>query len=183
MCLVCALAPVPAQIGALGASLSILSGLLVSYVEQEEKLERGQAGLVERLKIPLALASEHELFEKYDAFSAALSDLAKQSDQALRQYALLKLTSITEEVRSLASGRVVFSSTETWRTVYEDLLRSPALKTYRSVAWIKTRGYWQDQPGRQSMRVNFQAAERGVAIERMIILSSFLWRHGEILPV
>ena len=183
MSLVCIFAPLPAQIGALGASLSILSGLFVSYIEQEAEREHRQATLLEKLKIPLALAPEHELFEKYDEFSAALSDLAKQIDPVLRQYALLKLASITEEVRSLASGRVVFSSTETWRTVYEDLLHSPALKTYKSVAWVKSRGYWQDQPGRQSMRVNFEAAQRGVAIERIIVLGSSLWGPGEILPV
>src|SRR5229473_7716496 len=154
MSLVCTFAPVPAQIGALGACLSMLSGLFISYVEQEEERERCQAALLEKLKIPLALAPEHELFEKYDAFSTALSELAKQIDPVLRQYALLKLASITEQVRSLASGKVVFSSTETWRTAYEDLLQSPAVKTYKSVSWVKTRGYWQDQPpGRQSMRV------------------------------
>lgn len=183
MALVCTFGPAPAQIGALGASLSILSGLFVSYVEQEEDRERRRAALLEKLKIPLALAPEHELFEKYDAFSAALSDLAKQIDPVLRQYALLKLAAITEEVRSLASGKVVFSSTETWRTVYEDLLQSPALKTYKSVAWVKTRTYWQDQPGRQSMRMNFQAVKRGVQIERIVVLGSALWGPSEILPV
>ena len=96
---------------------------------------------------------------------------------------MLKLAWVTEEVRALASGRVVFSGTETWRTVYESLLQSPDLKTYRSVSWVKTRGYWQDQPGRQSMRLNFQAAKRGVEIERIAILGSALWGPGEILPV
>src|SRR6266849_5578666 len=182
MSLVCTFAPIPAQIGALGACLSILSGLFVSYVEQEEERERRQAALLETLKIPLALAPEHELFEKYDAYSQALAELAKQRDPVLRQYALLKLASITEQVRSLASGKVVFSSTETWRTVYEDLLYGPELKAYKSVSWVKTRGYWQDQPGRQSMRVNFQVAKRGVEIERIIILGSAFWEPSEKLP-
>jgi hypothetical protein len=183
MALVCTFAPIPGQIEALGACLSILSGLFVSYIEQEEEREKRQAALLEKLKIPLALAPEHELFENYDAYSVALSDLAKQIDPVLRQYATLKLAAITEEVRSMASGKVVFSSTETWRTVYESLLQSPALKTYKSVSWVKTRGYWRDQPGKQSMRINFQAAKRGVEIERIVILGSTLWGPGEILPV
>jgi hypothetical protein len=182
MSLVCAFAPVPGQIGALGASVSILSGLFISYVEQEEERERRQAELLQKLKIPLALAPEHELLEKYDAFSEALCELAKQSDPALRQYAILKLASITEQVRSLASGKVEFSSTETWRTVYENLLQSPALRIYRSVAWMRTPGYWQDQPGKQSMRANFQAAKRGVEIERIVILGSVVWDAEDILP-
>src|SRR6516164_6542436 len=183
MSLVCIFAPVPAQIGALGASLSILSGLFVSYMEQEEEREQRRAALLEQLKVPLALAPEHELFEKYDAFSEALSALAKQIDPVLRQYALLKLASITDEVRLLASGKVVFSSTETWRTVYDDLLQGPDVKTYKSVSWVKTRSYWRDQPGRQSMQVNFQAAKRGVQIERIVILGSNLWAPTETFPV
>src|SRR5439155_19713874 len=105
MSLVCTFAPVPGQIGALGACVSILSGLFISYVEQEEERERRHAALLEKLKIPLALAPEHELFESYDAYSQALSELAKQIDPVLRQYATLKLAQVTEEVRSRASGR------------------------------------------------------------------------------
>ena len=183
MSLVCVFASVPAQIGALGASLSILSGLFVSYIEQEEERDRRRTGLLEKLELPIALAPDHEIFEKYEDYSRALSELAKQIDPVLRRYALLKLASITEEVRLLASGKVVFTSTETWRTVYEELLQSPGLKTYRSVAWVKSQGYWRDQPGRQSMQVNFDAAKRGVEIERIAILSSAIWAPGEILPV
>ena len=183
MLLVCTFAPIPAQIGALGACLSVLSGLFISYVEQDEEREKRNAAMLEKLKIPISLAPERELFEKYDAFSEALSALAKQIDPVLRQYALLKLASITEEVRLLASGKVVFSSTESWRTVYDALLQGPDLKTYKSVSWVKTRSYWRDQPGRQSMQANFQAAKRGVQIERIVILGSNLWAPTEILPV
>jgi hypothetical protein len=183
MSLVCTFAPLPAQIGALGACLSILSGVFISFVEQEEEREKRQAALLEKLKIPMVLAGEHDLLEKYEVISAAMAGFAQQVDPVLRQYAILKLGSIAEEVRSMASGRVVFSSTETWRTVYEDLLQSPSLKAYRSVSWVRTRSYWRDQPGMQSMRVNFQAAKRGVEIERIAILGPVLWGPGEALPV
>ena len=58
---------------------------------------------------------------------------------------------------------------------------NPAL-THRSVAWVKDAGYWQDQPGKQSMRLNYHVVRKGVAIERIVILRGALWPEGEALP-
>lgn len=182
MALVSAFAPIPAQIAVLGACVSVLAGLFVAYVEQEDVRERRRAELLEKLRIPLALAPEHDLFDQYTAFAEALAELAGQADPVLRQFALLKLASITEQVQSMARGTVVFASTETWRTVYEQLLESPGLDSYRSVAWVKTRDYWQDPPGRQSMRLNFELARRGMRIERIVILRDHLWTKLDPLP-
>jgi len=86
--------------------------------------------------------------------------LAKQSDPVLRDIALLKLSTIAEEMKSLAKGQVVFSGTESWRTVYEEILQTPGLRDYLSVAWVKTSDYWQDPPGKQSMRVNLALVQQ-----------------------
>jgi hypothetical protein len=182
MALVVTFAPLPAQLAVLGAGVSILVGLLLSYVEQEDEQERRRAELLEKLQIPIALAPEHELFDQYSNFAQALADLARQKDPALRDFALLKLASIAEQVRSLAQGKVIFSGTETWRTVYDRILQSPGLGEYLSVAWVKTKDYWQDAPGRQSMRLNFEMVRRGLRIERIIILRGVLWPAGELLP-
>src|SRR3712207_3269431 len=146
MALVSTFAPLPAQVAVLGACVSILAGLFVAYVEQEDRRESRRLEILERLRIPPALAPEHVLFDQYCAFSEALAELAEQTDPVLRRFALLKLASLSGEVQSLARGTVIFSSTETWRTVYEQLLESPGLDSYLSVAWVKTANYWQDRP-------------------------------------
>ncbi|HYT87564.1 MAG TPA: hypothetical protein VEL76_02490, partial [Gemmataceae bacterium] len=179
--LVSTFAPVPAQVAVLGACVSILAGLFVAYAEQEEARERRRAELLERLRIPLALAPEHKLFDQYCVIAEALAGLARQPDPVLRQFALVKLASIAGQVQSLAQGTVVFTSTETWRTVYEQLLES-GLSLYQSVAWVKTKDYWQDRPGWQSMRLNFDLLRRGLRIERIVILRGHLWPAGERLP-
>ena len=98
----------------------------------------------------------------------------------------MKLASLSEQIRALASGRIVFSATETWRTVYQELLQSllqsSGPKSYKSVAWAKTKDYWQDQPGKQDMRLNFELAKRGLQIERIVILRGDLWPRGDALP-
>lgn len=182
MALVSTFAPLPAQLAVLGAGVSILAGLFLSYLEQEEHREERRAELLEKLEIPIALAPEHDLFDQYRNFAEALAGLAEQRDPVLREFALLKLASVTEQVRSLAQGKVVFTGTETWRTVYERILESPGLREYHSVAWVKTRDYWQDPPGRQSMRLNYELAGRGLRIERIVILRGGLWPAGEPLP-
>ncbi len=182
MALVSAFAPLPAQIAILGALVSILAGLFVSYLAQNEERERRWAELLEKVQVPLALASDPELFGHYAAHSRALTDLARQSDAILREFALLKLTSLGEHVRSLARGTIVFSATEGWRTVYDQLLKSPDIRKYFSVAWVRTQDYWQDLPGRQSMLANFEAVHRGVLIERTIILPEELWSRDSLLP-
>src|SRR5436190_15116387 len=182
MAFVSIFAPAPAQLAVLGASISILIGLFVAFLEQDDERERRRADLLEKLQIPIALAPEHELFDQYSIFATALSELAKQPDPVLRDFALIKLASIAEQVKSLAQGRVVFSGTETWRTVYEQILQSPGLKEYLSVAWVKTKDYWQDPPGKLSIRLNFDLVQEGLIIYRIIILRGDLWPKGQLLP-
>src|SRR5947209_1156176 len=155
MALVSALTSLPIQIAVLGGCVSILAGLFVAYVEQEEQREQRREELLEKLQVPMALAQQPDLFALYGELAGILSQLARQSDPVLRQFATLKLAALVEQARPLAEGRMFFAGTETWRTVYEQLLQSPGLRTYLSVAWVKTKDYWQDAPGRQSMRVNF----------------------------
>ena len=183
MSLVCAFAPMAAQVAVLGAFISILGGLFLSYVEQESDRDRRRGEVLEKLSVPVALAHDPELFDQYTAYCRVLTDLAKLSDPILRETAVLKLASVNAQLAPLSDGVVVFAGTEGWRTLYEKLLASPALKNYRSVALVRTKDYWQDAPGRQSLRANYEAVIRGVQIERVIILRDELWPAEAVLPV
>jgi hypothetical protein len=180
--LVSAFAPLPAQVAVLGALVSILGGLFVSYLAQEEGRDRRRTEAIERLAVPLALAPEEDLYPHYLAYCRALTDLAAQTDPVLREIAALKLASVNTQIGLIAAGTVVFAGTETWRAVYEQLLAGVTLREYRSVAWVRSADYWQDAPGRQSIRANFEAAHRGVLIERIVVLPDALWPDDRALP-
>jgi hypothetical protein len=182
MALVSAFAPPPAQLAVLGALVSILGGLFVSYVAQEEERDRRRAEALERLAVALTLAPEDDLYPHYLAYCRSLTALAAQTDPLLREIAALKLASVNAQIGSIASGTVVFAGTETWRAVYEQLLAGATLRQYRSVAWVRSADYWQDAPGRQSMRANFEAAHRGLLIERIVVLPDALWPGEGALP-
>jgi hypothetical protein len=100
-----------------------------------------------------------------------IADLAGTEDPILWQIALLELASVVGQIEPLAEGTVVFSLTESWRMVYEQILRSHDVRKYRSVAWVKMADYWQDPPGRQSMQVNRFATRW---LHRMTVLHSLL---------
>jgi hypothetical protein len=79
MALVGAFAPLPAQIAVLGALVSILGGLFVSYMQQERDRDRQRNEVLERLTVPLTLAAQPDLFAQYLAFCKTLTDLAEQT--------------------------------------------------------------------------------------------------------
>ncbi len=182
MALVCALAPLEAQVAALGGLVSTLGGLFLSYVEQERDRDRRLGEVLEKLSVPFRLARDPELFEQYAAFCRVLTDLAGLADPILRETAALKLASVNDQLAPLSGGTVVFAGTEGWRTVYEKLLASRGLQEYRSVALVRTEDYWRDAPGRKSMRANYDAVARGVRVERVVILRDELWPAGSPLP-
>src|SRR4051794_34476911 len=97
MALVSALASLPVQIAVLGGCVSILAGLFVAYVEQEEQRERQRAALLEKLQVPMSLAQQPELFALYGELAGILSQLARQKDTVLRQFATLKLAALVEQ--------------------------------------------------------------------------------------
>jgi hypothetical protein len=182
MALVATFGTPAAQLAVLGSFVSIVGGLFLAYLGQEDERENRRSEVIERLSVPLTLAPQRDLYAQYLALCRTLTDLANQTDPILRELACLKLDSVVGELEALADGTVLFAATEGWRTVYEKILANPNLKEYRSIAWVRTKDYWQDAPGRQSMAANFTAVNRGVHVERIVILRDDLWSRGEPLP-
>ena len=135
------------------------------------------------LETPFLLAQDAEVFERYRKFTAALLQLSERRDPIFHELAIEHLDDLLAQAQRIAGGTFLFEGTETWRMIYERLLRSPGLHLYRSVAWVRHRDYWQDEPGRKSMAVNFELndAER-LNIERIAIIADELWPQSETWP-
>jgi hypothetical protein len=104
-----------------------------------------------------------------------LDSLTHLSDPLLRRLVTLKFAHLQGELDELVAGRIVFQETETWRSAYAELLHSPDVTEYLSVAWVVNEDYWRDLPGEHSLRTNFEALDRGVSVERICILGWNLW--------
>ncbi len=175
-------APLPVQIAILGVLVSILVGLVLTWLEEQARRDTERAALSRLSQVVDMLDDQPELARILQRVAEAFLAIGAQADPVLRSTTETKLLSVAAELEQMACGTIVFRGTEAWRTVYQQILRSGNLKLYRSVAWVKCPAYWQDPPGRQSMRENYDAINRGVIIERIIILPPSLWPTGQLLP-
>ena len=135
------------------------------------------------LETPLRLARDTEVFERYREISRSLLSISWQNDPIYREVGLERLAEIATELNSVAHGEVSFEGTETWRIVYEKLLRSPGLFQYRSVSRMNTDSYWQDEPGRRSLKVNIELHQKEqISVERIVIVKDSDWLSDAVLP-
>jgi hypothetical protein len=175
----CLFLTVSGQVCVVGICLSAVLGLAVA----NHRLTASNRQQPSLLETPFLLAHDAEVFERYRAVTESLFKVSRNSDTIYREIALEHLDELVRRAATIAEGTFVFEGTETWRIVYERLLRSPGLHLYRSVAWVKNANYWQDEPGRKSMAVNFELheAER-LNIERIAIIADELWPVGDVWP-
>ena len=175
-------AGLPEQISFLAVLVSALIGLQLGRMEYSEARDREHAALLGALRPPRGLVGDPELLAVHRGLTDALASLSAVGKGTLRRSALLLLGELNAGLREMADGRLTFDRTETWRTVYERLLRSPEVDRYRSAAWFRTADYWQDPPGRASLALNYELAAAGLSIHRAVIVPPALWPAGDPLP-
>ncbi|MEM8736852.1 MAG: hypothetical protein AAGG44_21660 [Planctomycetota bacterium] len=158
----------------------LLNLALLWDVRRNQKLRREAGSLLET---PLILSQDKVLIERYKWLSESLLRIRWRQDPIYRSVAVEQLDDMVGRIREVSQGRVTYQGTETWRLVYDQLLRSPGLIHYRSVSWIRTTEYWQDEPGRQSLKANLELHESGqLNVERIAILADSLWPCDEQMP-
>lgn len=156
---------------------SVWSILLKMQAKEESDVEPSL------LETPLRLARDEDVFARYRELSRSLLAISWQNDPIFREVALQRLTEMAGELDSVAHGEVTFEGTETWRIIYEKLLRSPGLFQYRSVSHMRTDSYWQDEPGRRSLKLNIELHEKEqISVERIVIVRDSDWLSDTKLP-
>lgn len=163
--------------------LSSLMGVLLALLESQTRWQAElHHDLLHSLGAPLGLLADSEFGARLLQLTDIFRQLASQDDALVREFSLLKLTAILDELGTIADGELVFFHTESWRQVYDELLLCGELDHYRSVCWIRTPHYWQDIPGRHSMHTNYRAAQCGIRIERIAILAEDIWPERAVAP-
>ena len=134
-----------------------------------------------------------KLFRDQDEFHSRLGRIKElanrlQRDRQLatidvfRTSAALRFARIAGELEEISNGNLTFDSTETWRTLYEQVLQACETKRYLSVALVLSDEYWRHPPGDQTLNFNYRLIWRGFRIERIFIIDDFLWPPKACLP-
>jgi len=163
------------QLAALGLLFSILGGLVISFLGHNAERQIQTERLLDKLQIPMRLATDAELYSQYASYAASFNRIASDSHSSLRRLTLMFLSVQNQRLDQISRGIVEFGSTEAWRATYEDLLNPENVKIYRSVSVVNTPSYWQDAGGKRSTQKNIEDAGRGMKIERIVVLHDDLW--------
>jgi hypothetical protein len=159
--LTCLLAPLPAQIAVVGTISALMLGLLLT----RDRREAPAAGFRPDSAV-VSDREDDETHRQHRIYAGALTRIVQHNDPLFRSLAPAHGRH-RRGSREIASGTIVFEDTETWRLAYEELLRSPGLYLYRSAALVSSPAYWRDEPGRRSMRLNYEMQDGGtLSIER-----------------
>jgi hypothetical protein len=170
------------QIAILGTLFCVFAGFVVSRLQRDSQTQTRWDDIIRGLPVPFSLAAEPRLYGEYAKMADALTKIVKHNDLLFQDLCRVRVESMATELATLARGEVVFDATETWRTAYQRVLETLRVKTYYSVAWVRSSDYWNDAPGRQSMKLNYEMVERGFRIERCHILPDELWPFDEKMP-
>jgi hypothetical protein len=165
------------QIAVVGIIASLMLGLLVVRNDGRPTLD---SDLIQQT---FQIAGDREAFQHQQTLTTSLARCVQHGDPLFRSLAFKRFGMLAEAADEIAGGTLIYEDTETWRLVYEQLLRSPGLHLYRSAALVTSSAYWQDEPGRQSMRLNFEMQQSGrLTIERTVIIADEFWAANEHLP-
>lgn len=174
----CALAPLPVQLAVVGVITSVGLGMLFVHRENNSHIPS------DLLQQSFRIAKDEKLHRHHETLTNSLAAIVAHADPLFRSLATRCVAGMASEAAEIAEGAIAYEDTETWRLAYEQLLRSPGLHLYRSAALVTSSAYWQDEPGRQSMRLNFEMAGEGMlSIERTVIIADDLWPANEYLPL
>lgn len=175
---------------ALAAATSVAMQLLwlsvlicVAIVLQVHDDPRIHDVLPEAIRNVFQLSTDTTLKDFHQQAVAEMVRISNFGDAIFQSLIGQQLQAVLRDLQSLGRGGIEYDSTEAWRVVYEELLRSPGLYRYRSVSHVETQNYWQDGPGRQSTLLNIELQQAGsVIVERIVIVAPHLWSATAELP-
>ena len=98
------------------------------------------------------------------------------------QQSVFRLEAMSHQLDDLQRTTITFETTETWRSVYEDVLQSSKTRRYLSVALIRSDDYWRDPPGEKSLEFNYRLISHGFQIHRVFIIDEFFWPPSARTP-
>lgn len=157
------------------AGIAYVAVVLKQFIATEDKVRA----------LPKSLVCDSQFFEHFQLFAESLNAASHVPDPVFRNAALHQIAAIGRSLKDLGDGMLTFENTESWRIIYEQILRSNVVYSYKSVAWVRDLDYWQDEPGQKSLRLNQELVSRQqLSMERIFILQDALWptgtEHGDL---
>ena len=184
MAIVCAFGTVAIQIAVLGGYISIICGLALEIFEDQNAKDQQLESLDLLIRASRRLAKDSPMSREFEKIVDGIQASSNIESELFRELAIDELARIGQQTESLGKGIITFDETEAWRVAYEKILRSPLVSRYFSVSLIRSANYWQDEPGKRSIELNYQLQdEKRLNIERIAIISDSIWPDSSDRPI
>lgn len=160
----------PVQIAIVGSFVSVLSGLLLTLLKDSESALEQFTSSLHGLVAARSVMTNSALRVDWESVTSGIQSVAENRNALFQTLACERIRSLGRDFGQMERGVLTYFSTEAWRHSYSRILNQPSVREYRSVAWIRSPDYWQDHPGQQSLELNLELVDQGVAITRIMIL-------------
>ena len=172
-----------AQVALLSLLISIFAGVGVELVEHIKSTELAISRSQPLIEKSRKLSQDCFMANRYHQIVDGIIRSQGISHELFRELAIDYLDSVGNQTEALGRGQVEFKETESWRIAYEKILSHSDVMEYRSIAWITSKAYWQDEPGQSSTELNYRLQyDKRLHIERIAILAENVWRPGDKFP-
>jgi hypothetical protein len=148
------------------------------------------ATLIRVVSVDVAMSEAYEISQKiaqnpnvkefYDSTIQPFCEIFAVKDDVFIDLVKSRLNEFRLQLATeFAMGTISFRA-EAWRVPYRNILNQPDMKVYKSVAWVKSEDYWQDQTGKSSIQFNYELIKSGKEIERIFIVRDSVWNSSKI---
>ncbi|VTR91602.1 Membrane protein OS=Rhodopirellula europaea 6C GN=RE6C_02843 PE=4 SV=1 [Gemmata massiliana] len=176
--IILALIGVPAlPLALLGAGFGIVGGLVSASI-----LRWNHANLSKHQVVPPELATNTELVRVYHILREALFTVASGPDGIPKETLTQKIVALGVQLRAMATGTNTFAGSGSWYVAHDAVLAVPDLREYLAVVRVRDPECVRDPVIQESLRATFAAVNRGVLVERVLVISDTLWPGDRVLP-
>lgn len=159
--------------------LGILLALLISVVAHMAATVDRRIGKMEELSS--RLADNDDLRNFYESTVYPLEEAYSNSDSCFRDFMEQQLREHLRPLHSYWREWKLKYEGEMWRSAYRQVLDQSDVREYKSIAWVKSKEYWQDPPGQESFRYNHELAKnKEKSVERIFLIRDSVWDSSDV---
>jgi hypothetical protein len=165
------------QLATVGIYVTLLLGLVMATLIRVVSVD---VAMSEAYEISQKIAQNPNVKEFYDSTIQPFCEIFAVKDDVFIDLVKSRLNEFRLQLATeFAMGTISFRA-EAWRVPYRNILNQPDMKVYKSVAWVKSEDYWQDQTGKSSIQFNYELIKSGKEIERIFIVRDSVWNSSKI---
>gem|GEM_PF-5292983 len=142
-------------------------------------VEQIRDGFLKMNEVSQRIATDPNVRNFYDGTIDALCEAFEIKDDVFRELAISVLNEFRLRLSELSRGTVSFRA-ESFRFIYQKILSQEDVRSYKSIAWLKSENYWADEAGKFSVDFNYNLLAKGKSLERIFILRDKVWMNKRV---